>query len=90
MEDVRLSKYLHKSWLLVAFEAEEWGIIGFAYFIGLMGGTAWWYLGSAVAAYFAIRAFRKLPRGYVEHRLTMAGIYKLQGYPPMFVREFNE
>lgn len=89
MEDVRLSKYLHKSWLLVAFEAEEWGIIVFFYFIAFMG-SGFWYLGSAVAAYFTIKAYRKLPRGYMEHRLTTAGIYKLKDYPPMFVREFNQ
>lgn len=87
--NVRLSRYLHRPWILVFFEAQEWGIIGFFYFLAILG-QKWWYLGVIIGPLIFIPLSRKLPRGASNHYLSMTGLKNLHGYPPLYVREFHE
>lgn len=86
---VRLSKYLHRPWLLVMFEAQEWGIIFLFYFLGILG-KGWWYLGVVIGPAVLIPLSRRLPRGLTNHYLAMSGLKKFHNFPPFYERTFYE
>ena len=89
-EDVRLSKYLHKPWMLIFFEMQEWAIIVVSIFIAMIAQHLVWYLGIVVFPYVFIPILRKAERGVLAHTLSMGKFVKFTGYPPLFVREFHE
>lgn len=90
MQERRLSRYLHRPWLLLFFESQEWTVIFFSVAIAFIG-QGWWYLGILGFPMLIIPQLRKLPRGSIQHWLSQFG-WKgvLQGYPPLYEREFNE
>lgn len=90
MNEVRLSRYLHRPWLLLFFEAQEWCAIFFSMAIAFIGG-GWWYLGILAFPLITIPQLRKMPRGAIQHWLSQFGWKNvLQGYPPIYEREFIE
>jgi len=89
MQQYQLSKHLHKPALLVALELPELTPFIVGYIMGMLGGGFWW-LALFILPAVTIPWSRKKPRGHIQHMFCMLGVTKLEGYPILLSREFEE
>lgn len=88
MQTYKLSKHLHKPALIVALELPELCLFFICYGIAMLGGGFWWLV--LLTPLAIIPWMRKQQRGFLTHYQCAIGISKLEAYPLLITREFNE